>query len=86
MDEVETAYTDELKFILRSLRREREYNLRHFFDTKVAFKQFLERPDRRQVVVDLFQKEYNEIEEDLRFVTLINSEFFILSLYFLDQI
>ncbi|TPX38066.1 adenylate kinase [Synchytrium microbalum] len=71
---VETSYTDEIKFILRSLRREREFNLRHFFESKVAFKQFLERPDRRQVVIDLFQKEFNEIEEDLRYDNDVKAE------------
>ncbi|TPX51313.1 adenylate kinase [Synchytrium endobioticum] len=71
---IETTYTDEIKFILRSLRREREFILRHFYEQKVAFKRFLERPDRRQAVVDLFQKEFNEIEGDLRYDNDVKAE------------
>lgn len=40
--------------------------LRYFYSTKVSFREFLERPDRKQELVETFQKEFNLIEEDLR--------------------
>ncbi|KAI9197523.1 uncharacterized protein BJ171DRAFT_427982 [Polychytrium aggregatum] len=63
---LESTYTDALKFAFRSLRREREAMIRHFYKCKVDFKAFLERPDRKQSLVQLFQTEYNQIEDDLR--------------------
>lgn len=42
--------------------------LKYFHDTKVAFKTFLERPDRKQALLELFQKEFNAVEDDLRLV------------------
>ena len=63
---IETTYTDTLKFAFRALRRERETMIRYFHTTEQSFKSFLERPDRKQALVELFQKEFNIIEDDLR--------------------
>ncbi|KAI8928765.1 hypothetical protein BC831DRAFT_447306 [Entophlyctis helioformis] len=63
---LESTYTDVIKFTFRSLRREQESILRFFFETKTNFKKYLERPDARQELVELFQAEYNAVEDDLR--------------------
>ncbi|RKO93481.1 hypothetical protein BDK51DRAFT_25580, partial [Blyttiomyces helicus] len=63
---IESTYTDTIKFAFRSLRRERETMIRYFHDAKVNFRSFLERPDRKQALMEKFQAEYNTIEDDLR--------------------
>ncbi|KAI8909472.1 hypothetical protein DFJ77DRAFT_472693 [Powellomyces hirtus] len=63
---IESTYTDTLKFAFRSLRREKEAVLRYFYTTKVNFRRFLERPDHKQQLVELFQVEFNHVEDDLR--------------------
>ncbi|KAI8843668.1 hypothetical protein BC829DRAFT_400872 [Chytridium lagenaria] len=63
---IEKTYTDTIKYGFRCLRRERETIVRYFYNTKVNFKKFLERPDKKQALVDLFQLEFNAIEDDLR--------------------
>lgn len=40
--------------------------IRYFNQTKATFTSFLDRPDKKQELVDEFQYEYNDIEEDLR--------------------
>jgi hypothetical protein len=40
--------------------------LAYFYNTKSNFAKFLSRPDKEQNLVDLFQAEYNSIDEDLR--------------------
>ncbi|KAI9355938.1 hypothetical protein DFJ73DRAFT_824011 [Zopfochytrium polystomum] len=63
---IEKSYTDAIKFGFRCLRRERELILRYFHNTKVNFRKCLERPDRKQQLLELFQLEFNSIEDDLR--------------------
>lgn len=63
---IENTYTDMSKFVFRAIRREREASIRHFHTTKSNFKKFLERPDKKQALVELFQKEYNDVEDDFR--------------------
>jgi hypothetical protein len=55
-----------MKFAFRSLRREQNNSLMYFYNTKSNFAKFLSRPDKEQNLVDLFQAEYNSIDEDLR--------------------
>lgn len=62
----ESSYTNKVKFLFRAIRKEKEEALHYFHNTKKNFKKFLERPDRKQDLIDLFQKEYNAIEEDFR--------------------
>ncbi|TPX63415.1 adenylate kinase [Spizellomyces sp. 'palustris'] len=63
---IENTYTDTLKFAFRSLRREKEAILTYFHGIKVNFKRFLERPDQKQHLIELFQHEFNNVEDDLR--------------------
>ena len=63
---LETAYTDTIKFAFRNLRAEHDNMTHYLYDTKANFKKFLERPDKKQALLDLFQDEFNNIEDDLR--------------------
>lgn len=63
---IEKSYTETIKFAFRCLRHERELMLRYFHDTKVNFRKCLERPDKKQEILELFQTEFNAIEDDLR--------------------
>ncbi|KAI8807069.1 hypothetical protein BJ742DRAFT_854688 [Cladochytrium replicatum] len=63
---IENTYVETLKFSFRSLRREGESVIRYFHETKLNFKTFLERPDKKQALVRQFQLDYNSIEDDLR--------------------
>ena len=63
---MENSYANKIKFAFRSLRKERDLAIHYFHDIKTHFKSFLERADKKQDSVDLFQKEYNAIEEDFR--------------------
>ncbi|KAI9311754.1 hypothetical protein BDR26DRAFT_1017305 [Obelidium mucronatum] len=63
---IEQTYTDTIKFAFRCLRREREAIMKYRHKTKVDFRKYLERPDKKQELLELFQKEYNSIEDDLR--------------------
>ncbi|KAI8999817.1 hypothetical protein BC832DRAFT_563700 [Gaertneriomyces semiglobifer] len=63
---IEISYKDSLKFGFRSLRREKEVVLRYFHGVKSNFRRFLERPDNKQKLVELFQAEFNMVEDDLR--------------------
>lgn len=55
-----------MKFAFRSLRRFKNEALIYFFETKYKFGEFLKRPDVEQDLVEMFQNEYNAIEEDFR--------------------
>jgi hypothetical protein len=68
---VENAYTAGMKFTFRDLRRQRESILNNSRDMKISFKDFLTRSDKKQPLVDAFQKEFNEIDEDYRFVVFL---------------
>lgn len=63
---IESAYTSILKFAFRSLRREENNSIEYFHNTQINFQAFLARPDKEQVLVDLFQSEFNILEDDLR--------------------
>ncbi|KAI9143629.1 hypothetical protein BKA69DRAFT_86943 [Paraphysoderma sedebokerense] len=63
---IESSFTDATKFVFRSLRRERKMRINYFFQIKATFKEFLQRPDNKQALLSAFQKDFNNIEEDLR--------------------
>ena len=63
---IETFYSNRMKFLFRSVRKEHDSAIRYFYDTKSKFKEFLSRPDTKQDLIDLFQREYNSLEEDFR--------------------
>lgn len=53
---VEINYVDSCKIVFRNIRFERSYLIDHFYDMKVNFKVFLNRPDTKQEYVDVFVK------------------------------
>ncbi len=63
---MEISYTNGIKFSFRELRRQREMIINYIHDVKMQFKDFLSRPDKKQPLLDSFQKEYNEIDDDYR--------------------
>ncbi|KAI8897549.1 hypothetical protein BC833DRAFT_621127 [Globomyces pollinis-pini] len=71
---IESSYTETLKFSFRSLRRQRQEILQYFYDTKFKYSEFLKRPDTEQELIDIFQTEYNSIEEDFRIDNDVKAE------------
>ncbi|KAG5459758.1 MAG: hypothetical protein BJ554DRAFT_8286 [Olpidium bornovanus] len=63
---IESSFTDTLKYTFRCQRREWDASVEYFHDLRVNFKAFLERPDQKQELVEAFQKQYNEMDDDLR--------------------
>jgi len=71
-DVTETCYMSGTKHVFRKIRSEREQCIRYFFETKRTFKEYLRRPDSKQVYVDAFVKEYNRIADDMREDEVVN--------------
>ena len=65
-DLIENYYMSNSKFVFRKIRNEREQIIRYFFNIKSTFKEYLQRPDTKQEVVDMFVKAYNSLPEDMR--------------------
>lgn len=65
-DIVENSYIDNSKFVFRKIRNEREQIIRYFFTIKSNFKEYLKRPDTKQIEVESFVKDYNSINDDMR--------------------
>ena len=49
-------YIDASKIVFRNIRHERSSLIDHFYNVKVNFKSFLDRPDAKQEYVDVFIK------------------------------
>lgn len=65
-DIVEASYISNNKFVFRKIRKEREQIIRYFYSVKTSFKEFLKRPDTKQIELESFIKEYNKIPDDMR--------------------
>ena len=65
-DVTETFYINNSKHVFRKIRAEREQIFRYFFNIKTNFKEYLKRPDTKQVYIDSFIKDYNNIPDDMR--------------------
>ncbi|CAF3645652.1 unnamed protein product [Rotaria sordida] len=65
-DAVELNYIDACKIVFRNIRLERSYLVDHFYNAKVNFKIFLDRPDTKQEYVDVFVKDFNALPDDAR--------------------
>jgi adenylate kinase family enzyme len=63
---LESSYTDTMKFIFRSVRRERDHMIRYFYSVKQNYAKFLTRPDDKQKLVETFQISFNSMEDELR--------------------
>ena len=64
---MENNYIDTLKFIFRSLRREKDTMIKYLFHVKQEFKSFLTRPDCKQELLEDFQSKYNAFDNDFRY-------------------
>nr|XP_022317151.1 sperm flagellar protein 2-like isoform X9 [Crassostrea virginica] len=65
-ENVEQTYVGNSKHVFRKLRDERENIYRYFFQIKKDYLSYLRRPDNKQVYVNQWQKEYNEVPDDMR--------------------
>lgn len=55
-DVIENTYINSSKFVFRRIRNEREQIIRYFFSIKSNFKEYLRRPDTKQIEVEVFVK------------------------------
>ncbi|KXJ09239.1 Sperm flagellar protein 2 [Exaiptasia diaphana] len=65
-ENVEDIYVDTCKTTFRKIRHERELIYRYFYGSRKDFVEFLKRPDEKQEYVLQWQKEYNDVAEDMR--------------------
>lgn len=65
-ENVEKTYVGNSKHVFRKLRDERENIYRYFYQIKKDYLAYLRRPDNKQVYVNQWQKEYNEVPDDMR--------------------
>lgn len=61
---LETLFTDTVKFSLRSLRTERADIAKYFYDARISFKEFINRPDDKQPSVEIFIRDFNSLDDD----------------------
>ncbi len=60
-DVIENSYVDNSKFVFRKIRTEREQIIRYFFAIKNNFKDYLKRPDTKQLEIESFVKVQKKI-------------------------
>ncbi|XP_076812230.1 sperm flagellar protein 2-like [Clavelina lepadiformis] len=65
-ENTEKNYTKMTKHMFRKMRAERESIIRYIFHVRKDFKEYLRRPDHKQTFVSSWQKDYNELADDLR--------------------
>eukprot|EP00794_Sanderia_malayensis_P007710 gene7710-8548_t len=63
---IEDSYVSNCKHVFRRVRIEREVIYRYMYNRRKDFAEFLKRPDAKQEFVSMWQKDYNEIAEDMR--------------------
>lgn len=66
-ESIENTYVDNCKKMLRNIRSERNSIKPYFQDIKFIFLEYLKRPDNKQDFINQWQKEYNDISDDIRF-------------------
>jgi hypothetical protein len=75
-DVIENSYLDNSKFVFRKIRNEREQIIRYYFAIKNNFKDYLKRPDTKQLEIDAFVKvkriNYLKIVLCFKFYKIIN--------------
>lgn len=65
-EDIEQTYVTNSKYVFRKVRDERENIYRYFYQIRKDFMAYLRRPDNKQVYISQWQKEYNEISDDMR--------------------
>lgn len=65
-DNTESTFKNSCMHIFHQIRVEREGIIRYVFQSRSDFRQHLRRPDMKQTFVDAWQKDFNEIPDDIR--------------------
>ncbi|XP_071117594.1 sperm flagellar protein 2-like [Haliotis cracherodii] len=63
---VEKSYVLNSKHVFRNIRDERERIYRYFYQIRKDYMAYLRRPDHKQEFISQWQKEYNEVPDDMR--------------------
>ncbi|EPZ35053.1 hypothetical protein O9G_005789, partial [Rozella allomycis CSF55] len=74
---MENVFVNGVKFIFRSIRREKESILRYFFNVKRKYEEYLQRPDDKQFFINKFQNYFNSFEDDQRSDNEVKNEIFL---------
>ncbi|XP_035235055.1 sperm flagellar protein 2 isoform X3 [Anguilla anguilla] len=61
-----SSYESSVKTVMQNLRGERNLIIRHLYNIREDFKQYLKRPDEKQELVSRWQQDYNAVPEDMR--------------------
>ncbi|KAG5841479.1 hypothetical protein ANANG_G00199930 [Anguilla anguilla] len=61
-----SSYESNVKTVMQNLRGERNLIIRHLYNIREDFKQYLRRPDEKQELVSRWQQDYNAVPEDMR--------------------
>ena len=62
----EHYYISACKESFSTLRQSQHINCKYIFQTREEFREYLTRPDQKQVIVSQFQRKYNDLSADLR--------------------
>nr|XP_039269921.1 sperm flagellar protein 2-like [Styela clava] len=65
-DNTESTFKNTCMHIFHQIRVEREGIIRYIYQSRSDFRQHLRRPDPKQAFVDAWQKDFNEIPDDIR--------------------
>lgn len=65
-ENTEQTYISTTKHTFRDVRSDRENIYHYLYYIRKEFEAYLRRPDSKQEFVSAFQKEYNEVAEDMR--------------------
>ncbi|XP_075324953.1 sperm flagellar protein 2-like [Odontesthes bonariensis] len=60
------SYVNDVKKVMQQLRSQRTVIDRQLFNNRERYKHFLQRPDLKQVLVSKWQKDFNNIPDDMR--------------------
>ena len=74
-DATECYYITACKESFSSLRQSQHINCKYIYQTREEFREYLKRPDQKQVIVSQFQRKYNDLPADLRGDRELKAEF-----------
>ena len=74
-DSTEEHYIATCKEAFSALRQTQHISCKYIYQMRVEFREYLRRPDQKQVIVTQFQKKYNELSADLRADNEVKAEF-----------
>ncbi|KAI6646164.1 sperm flagellar protein 2 [Oopsacas minuta] len=71
----EDYYINTCKEAFSSIRQAQHISCKYIYRTREEFREYLRRPDQKQVIVSQFQKKYNDLTTDLRADKEVKAEF-----------